>query len=219
MFEATLIPTNNNDFWITIVFIFLFAIIVFQNTFFNKNFRITNFLLFNRKYMTIYFLRHKIKFFTLFQLLFFSIQWFAGGLLLFLLNDKYVFYKSFSGFPLFLLFTLFIALFSFLKYALFLFIGFLFEQEKNSKKLIYEKVLYFNNITIWLVCLLVFFYYSKLTISLLYLVYFIVFLILIAYYLIIKNNKNIILSNLFYFILYLCTFELAPLILIGKMIL
>lgn len=216
MFEATPIFSNTNRFWITLVFIFLLIVMVFQNLFFNKKFTVTYFLLFKRKFISVYFLRTKIKIFTLFQSLFFSIQWVTGGLLLFLINKKYTFYTSLhSEFILFLLFVLSIIIFSGIKYAILLFLSFLFNKQKENKKLIYEKALYFNSITLWTSFLLVFFYYNNL--PALYIAYFVGVLIAVSYYLIIKNNKKLILNNLFYFILYLCTLEFAPLILIGKL--
>lgn len=216
MFRAAPIPFNVNHFWITLVFIFLLITMAFQNLFFNKQFMASYFLFFKNKFTTTYFLRTKIKIFTPFQLLFFSIQSITGGLLLFLINKKYAFYtSSLPDFALFLLFILSIITFCCVKYALLFFVSFLFNKQKENKKLVYEKIAYFNTVALWGSFLLVLFYYGNLPI--LYLAYFICILVLSSYYLIIKNNKKFILNNLFYFILYLCTLELAPLILIGKL--
>ena len=63
----------------------------------------------------------------------------------------------------------------------------------------------------------VLFQYSELNAS--YLYYFTVFLFAIRFLVHFLNNKNLIFNKLFYFILYLCAFEIAPLFVLFKLIL
>ncbi|NQV78269.1 MAG: DUF4271 domain-containing protein, partial [Lutibacter sp.] len=55
--------------------------------------------------------------------------------------------------------------------------------------------------------------------GLLFEITFLVFLLvlILRYVLILLNNKKLIFNNLFYFILYLCALEIAPLIIVLKL--
>lgn len=107
----------------------------------------------------------------------------------------------------------------FLYYSLKIVIDFVIIKTLQIKKIIrtfiYSKYIYLSGVAIWLFpCLLIDNYYFK-SPNLLY--FFIVFLFLLRFFLVLFNNKKLILNKLFYFILYLCTLEIAPLFIILKM--
>ena len=107
----------------------------------------------------------------------------------------------------------------FLRYFLGKLLAILFDLEKEHENITYLKMSYLSNF-----CLLIF----PLLILALYLFYdssiaaiivaaIAVFILLLYYILIVKNNQKVILKNLFYFILYLCALEVAPLIFLYKL--
>lgn len=74
---------------------------------------------------------------------------------------------------------------------------------------------YLYNVCLWTFPALIIFKYSYNSINALWI--FFALLLLIRFVLILVNNKKLILSNLFYFILYLCSFEIAPLLILYKL--
>ena len=78
---------------------------------------------------------------------------------------------------------------------------------------------YLSNLMLWSLPLILLSFYlqffksATLKITILFFIIMLVF----RYVLLLINNKKLILNNLFYFILYICTLEIAPLILILKL--
>lgn len=79
---------------------------------------------------------------------------------------------------------------------------------------LYSKFGYLKTLSIWLFPILIFNQYTFKSTSFLI----IIFLILIGFrfLLIIYNNKRLVVNKLFYFILYLCALEIAPLLILYK---
>lgn len=86
------------------------------------------------------------------------------------------------------------------------FLNFFFESKKT----------YLFSISIGVWFLNVIYFYSNYSIWMVWVGFFILFSI--RFFTIIITNKNLIFSHLFYFILYLCAFEIAPLLILYKMI-
>lgn len=112
--------------------------------------------------------------------------------------------------------SLFAFIFMFLSTKLILnyFLAHIFDIEKKIRYFLFTKSGYQYTLSIWLLPILVFYqyWYSNVTMLLV----FIALLLIFRVFLIIKNNKKLIFSNFFYFILYFCTLELAPLLIIYK---
>jgi hypothetical protein len=64
---------------------------------------------------------------------------------------------------------------------------------------------------------IILFFYTGLKVQ--FLAYFVIILFLIRIVFHLINNKKLILSKLFYFILYFCAFEIAPLFVLFKLML
>ncbi len=94
--------------------------------------------------------------------------------------------------------------------------GYLLGYDSQTSNYIFQKQSYFNYIAIWMLpVLLSITYYFKLTPLLIYIVVGVfLFLLLISITLTIANHRKLFFSMTYYFILYLCTFEIAPYILI-----
>ncbi|MBL4643311.1 MAG: DUF4271 domain-containing protein [Flavobacteriaceae bacterium] len=118
-------------------------------------------------------------------------------------------------------FTVFISVLGFVFIYLVLFLVLdvglakLFEVQNETSYLFSTKIAYLYNTSLILFPVLIIIYYSSLSISVLLFVFMMLFLLSLL--LLFVNNKNLILNKLFYFILYLCALEIAPLLIIYKM--
>ena len=95
----------------------------------------------------------------------------------------------------------------------------LFNLQKIYKKIIFEKINYLNAISLLVLPPLLFVIYTQNNYNFyLWITILISAILLITrYLLVLKNNKTLFFKNLFYFILYLCALELAPLVIILKL--
>jgi hypothetical protein len=118
-------------------------------------------------------------------------------------------------------FTVFVSVFSFvvvyLILSLVLDVGManLFEVQNETSYLFLTKIAYLYNTALILFPVLIITTYSSLGVAVLFLVFALFFLL--SMLLLFINNKNLILNKLFYFILYICALEIAPLLFIYKM--
>mgnify|MGYP000471712182 CR=1 FL=1 len=90
----------------------------------------------------------------------------------------------------------------------------LFEIQNETSYLFSTKIAYLYNTSLMLFPVLIVVNYSNLNLSVLFGVFILLFLLSLL--LMFVNNKNLILNKLFYFILYLCALEIAPLLIIYK---
>jgi hypothetical protein len=215
MFNAEeIIQTNNN--WITYVFIMVLIILAVLNTFFGKRLSRTNQMLLNKSFLQIYYNKEKGKLLTKNSFLFFTIQVLSISLLL------YLFFSTFSvkkfNFNTYLMLFAFVCSYFILRFLIGYFLAELFEIKNLFFKILFEKVNYLSNVILWILPLLLlssYITFSKVMVIKLTFLFFITLLIS-RYFMILNNNKKLILNNLFYFILYICALEIAPLILIVK---
>ncbi len=92
----------------------------------------------------------------------------------------------------------------------------LFSIQTQTVSFLTAKNIYTHTISLWVFPILILFYYTALP-KKIFLVFF-TFLIIMKLGLLVVNNKNLILSKLFYIILYICAFEIAPLFVLFKLI-
>lgn len=107
-----------------------------------------------------------------------------------------------------------VASFIFIRFIATLFIIKTLDIEEITRYFIFTKLGYMHTISIWLFPILVLYKFWFLNTQIL--LFFVCFLLIFRGFLVLKNNKNLIFSNFFYFILYFCTFEIAPLLIIYK---
>ena len=91
----------------------------------------------------------------------------------------------------------------------------LFSIQTETVSFLTAKSIYTHTISLWTFPLLILFFYAALPNQILF--GFILFLFVIKLALLFANNKNLILSKLFYIILYICAFEIAPPFLLFKL--
>ena len=91
----------------------------------------------------------------------------------------------------------------------------LFSIQTETVSFLTAKSIYTHTISLWTFPVLILFFYAALPNQILF--GFILFLFVIKLGLLFANNKNLILSKLFYIILYICAFEIAPPFLLFKL--
>ena len=217
MFEASKIIHQNND-WITLIFIFIFMVLTVLKVVYKK--RLSNGLTFfiSKKYLSIYYHKEKNKLLNLFQSLFFIVQLLVVSLIIYLANTYFHFQPKLLTFSGYILLFFGVALYFSLRYLIGLLFALLFDFKKEFRKIVYDKTNYLNNLILWILPFLVVSIYipeQKKFLEFTFLVF--ILLLILRYSLLLINNKNLIYNNLFYFILYLCALEIAPLIIVLKL--
>lgn len=86
--------------------------------------------------------------------------------------------------------------------------------KEQTRYLIFLQSGYMYSISLWLFPILILFNYCYT--NSIFLLFFICILLVYRGFLILRNNKKLIFNNFFYFILYFCSLELAPLLIIYK---
>jgi hypothetical protein len=104
------------------------------------------------------------------------------------------------------------------KYGIGKLISYLFELQNWQKSLIFTKISYFFSVNLYLLIFLVFvlYFFEKQAVYILIFFGLYAILLLIRYYHFLRLYKREIFSHLFYFILYLCALEIAPLLIAIK---
>ena len=206
---------NNID-WITaIIFSSILFMAIAKNLFYN---RFLNFILlpFNNKYIFMYNKKDKLLnwfniFFTIFQLLNFSLFIYLTSNILY--NSESELYPVVFSIILGLLF-----LFLFAKILLQMGGGFVFNNNKIISEFIFKKLSYLNHSSIIMLAANIILAYvlkdSKIVVFVS--IFLIVVVNVIGWITIIKNYQKVISSYFFYFILYLCALEIAPIVIIAN---
>jgi len=218
MFNSEEIVSFNNN-WVALVFIIILLILVGLNSFYGKRLARTNRMLLTKSYIQTYYNKDKIKFFNTFSSLLFIVQILSISLLLYLFilafNSKLIGVNI----VFFLNIVSIITAYFVLRYLVGFLLSNLFDLKDLFFKLSFEKSNYLYNVILWVLPMILLSTYAvvyKLTIVKLTVIFSLILLVF-RYVLVLLNNKKVILNNLFYFILYLCTLEIAPLIIILKL--
>ena len=218
MFEATKIIHQNND-WITIVIIVIFIVLTLVSLLFKERLSHGNTFFLSKKNSSIYFNKGKAKLLNLFQIALFIVQLLVLSLLLYLANLYFQVHIQSLNFESYILIFCSVGIYFLLRYLIGLFVAFLFNFNSQHTKIVYDKINYFNNVVLWILPLLILSIYAAKYQKIFLEITFVVFalLLILRYCLILLNNKKLIFNNLFYFILYLCALEIAPLIIVLKL--
>lgn len=202
--------------WITaILFSSLIFIVIVKSMFYN---RFIDFIVlpFNNKYIFIYNKKDKLLnwfqiFITIFQVCNFS---------LFIYLAIKIFSQSDYSLSISLYFIILglLVLFMLVKILLQLGNGFIFNSNKVISEFIFKKLTYLNYSSILMfmanVMLCYVFKDSK---NVVYLSIFLILLVnVIGWATALRNHQKFLQTNFFYFILYLCTLEIAPFVIIGS---
>ncbi|MBT8318309.1 MAG: DUF4271 domain-containing protein [Lutibacter sp.] len=218
MFEATKIIHQNSD-WITLVLVFIFSVLSISKLFFKDKINFVSTFFFSQNYLSILYSRDKNNIINWFQGVFFMNQILTLSLLLYLGSLYFNMHIDQLKINDFLLLTLGVGLYFALRYLVGFILAYLFNFKKEFNKIAYYKISYMNNIILWILPFIVFSVYINQYKNIIVSITLVIFLLLLLlrYILVIINNKKLIFNNLFYFILYLCALEIAPLIIILKL--
>ena len=206
--------------WISIVFLFLFAMLGVAKILFEKRFNLLIRNLVNNKYFSEYVV-DKALIFNYFNILFFVINTFTISLLLFFIVEKYYSDLVVSrDITLYFQIVFFVVTFRLLKQISVIILSFLTKKTALIKIFIFSKLGFESMISILLFALLVInFYFNKesdlglMLSALVFLVVSTIGYVVSAFR--IFNVKN---DAILYMLLYLCAFEIAPILIYIKLI-
>ncbi len=210
-------PLASYNNWVILVLIFMLFLLFVIKKYFNQRFSnqlrlITQKIWFpnlNKSYTLI------INFYNI---LFLLIICFSLAFILLIYIDNYTSFVVENSFYLFLKISFYLGLFFIFKQFLNLLFSVVFNLNLLMHKLVYIKISYLNFLGLFVFIWLPFVLFSNGINLFLFKIAGIITLLLAVYfyYLIIKNNLKVISKHFFYFILYLCTLEIAPIILLYK---
>ncbi|PRZ26481.1 DUF4271 domain-containing protein [Flavobacterium granuli] len=210
MIEHVLHPriTENKD-WITLLFVLSFAIIAITKSVYENRFGDFINLLFSDKYSKIYRDSSHLK--SGFTISLFLVQ--VISFAFFIQFSLSLFgYASKTDWILYIQIVTFLIFFILSKYLIEKIIATAFNIEEFVEQFNLQKVTYRTYIGLFILPInVILFYHDSISknIPLIIILMILVFNIL-AYLISIKNYQKLIFSKLFYFILYLCTLEIAP---------
>ena len=204
--------------WITLSLIGALLLLAIVKTAYPQRFEDFLSLLSSNKFMM--FRGKKNKAFHPFNILLFLVQLISISLLLYLFFN--FFWEETALDPLFVFIRIATAYGSFvmLKFGLEKIIANVFGLDDYIDSYLYQKISYRNFIGLILLipCLIFIYTYSPTAFALYTLLAIVVFINFFSLLLIYRKNQNLFTGNWFYFILYLCALEIAPYIILYKLI-
>lgn len=204
---------TNLEYWTTLILLFLFVIVFFLKVI-NAQLLKQHFSLLLQVPFTELEEYENFKNTNAYKLLMFlfftvTISFYVYKLNGFLDNNKEI------GIVVFGQFFLAVLAYFLIKSLLELLFANLFLIKKQIKIFLDSKWNYLFSLSFFLYIALIFHEYAKT--KLIYVFYFALFLFLLRFIFILITNKKLILNKLFYFILYICAFEIAPLFVLFKL--
>ena len=209
--EKIVINTN----WISIILVFLFAIIAVLKIIDGDKLKGYVFALFNKGFIEDE-VEENISFFSSFYSLLFIFSSSVLALVISLLVSETNKNTSFSLSSFFLISGTIWGYFT-IKSLFEIGIIRLFFIKKEVRFYVVSKFGYLYSISFFLIILFILFRFGPLNYSFFMAVTLGLFFLKFVFHVV--NNKNLVFSKLFYFILYLCAFEIAPLLIMFKLVL
>jgi len=209
--EKIVINTN----WISIILVFLFAIIAVLKIIDGDKLKGYVFALFNKGFIEDE-VEENTSFFSSFYSLLFIFSSVVLALVTSLLVAETDKNTSFSLSSFFLILGIIWSYFT-IKRLLEIGVIRLFFIKKEVRSYIVSKFGYLYSISFFLIILFVLFRFGPLNFSFFIVATLCLFFLKFVFQVV--NNKNLVFGKLFYFILYLCAFEIAPLLIMFKLLL
>ncbi|MDP2067546.1 MAG: DUF4271 domain-containing protein [Lutibacter sp.] len=218
MFEAKEIVHQNHH-WVSLVFLAILIFLTWAKVLYKDRLLHTASLFFANKYLFIYFSKEKNDIINLFQFLLFMAQILVLALILYFANNLWQFSAKLNALNGYLLLVAGVGLYFCFRYLIGLFLAEIFNIKNKFNRIVYDKVSYFNNLILWILPFLILSVYANIYKELSFKITFflLIILLILRYILVLANNKKLIVNNLFYFILYICALEIAPLAIILKL--
>jgi len=218
MFEAKEIIHQNHH-WVSLVFLAILIFLTWAKVLYKDRLLHTASLFFANKYLFIYFNKEKNDVINLFQFLLFMVQLLVLALLIYFANNLWQFSDKLNALNGYLLLVAGVGLYFCLRYLIGLFLSEILNIKSKYNRIVYDKISYFNNLILWILPFLLLSVYANIYKEFFFKITFfvLVILLILRYGLVLANNKKLIVNNLFYFILYICALEIAPLAIILKL--
>ncbi|MEM9361621.1 MAG: DUF4271 domain-containing protein [Bacteroidota bacterium] len=202
--------------WMTLTLVSSLLIMTLGKYLFKIKF--LNFLIlpFNNKYIVLS--NKKGRLLNWFHIFMTFFQYINLALFIFLIKRMWFGYLTEDTFYFFLITLAFVTVFHVLKILLQLFKSFAFNTQDMVWDLIYNKSTYFNySSLVMFVSNVLLIYVLKDSKTVIYVAIALILSInAIGLIKLVKNYQKVIINDLFYFILYLCALEIAPLVVIGS---
>ena len=200
--------TENKD-WATVLFVLSFAIIAITKSLYENRFGDFMNLIFSDKYSKVY--RDSSQLQSSFTISLFIVQIISVAFFIQLSLSSFG-YATKTDWVLFIQIFTFLIFFVLSKFLIEKIIGTAFNIEEFVEQFNLQKVIYRTYISLFILPInVILFYYDSISKNIpIVFISIILFISTITYLVSIKNYQNLILSKLFYFILYLCTLEIAP---------
>jgi len=199
---------ENKD-WATFLFVLSFVVIAVTKSAFENRFADFAKLIYADKYITVYKESSNLK--SAFTISLFFIQVISFAFFIHLSLSSFG-YASKTDWIIYIQIITLLIFFILSKYLIEKIIATAFSIEEFTEQFNLQKVTFRSYIGLLLLPINIFlFYYDNISKNILLFIIFIVLISIVLTYIIsIKNYQTTILSKLFYFILYLCVFEIAP---------
>lgn len=210
MSKIELIPriTENKD-WATLLFVIAFALLVVTKTAFENRFRDFINLLINNKYLKIY--KDSSNLMSWFTILLFVVQLISMSFFIQLVLSYFGYTTKTNWISFIQIFT-FLSFFILSKFLIEKIIATSFDIENFTEQFNLLKVSYRTYIGLLLLPVNIIMYYTNIVNTYAIIGIMIILLIIntVTYLVSLKNYQKLLLSKLFYFILYICALEIAP---------
>lgn len=206
--ELHLRVIENKD-WATILFVLSFVVIATTKSAFENRFADFAKLIYSDKYISIYKDSSNLK--SAFTISLFFVQLISLAFFIHL-SLSFFGYSSKTDWILYIRIITFLIFFILSKYLIEKIIATAFNIEEFTEQFNLQKVTFRTYIGLLLLPInIILFYYDNISRNILMFFLCIVLIVNVLTYLVsIKNYQNVIISKLFYFILYLCALEIAP---------
>ncbi|AKC20798.1 DUF4271 domain-containing protein [Flavobacterium psychrophilum] len=210
MRKTELIPRilENKD-WVTVLFLLAFALLVVTKTAFENRFRDFVNLLINDKYLKIY--KDSSNLMSWFTILLFVVQLISMSFFLQLVLS-YFGYTTKTNWITFIQIFTFLSFFILSKFLIEKIIATSFDIENFIEQFNLFKVSYRTYIGLLLLPVDIIMYYTNImnTYAIIGIMVILLMINAITYLVSLKNYQKLLLSKLFYFILYICALEISP---------
>jgi hypothetical protein len=200
--------TIENKDWATLLFVVSLILIVTVKTRYSQRFFLYLDLFYSDKYFKLFNKSEYVS--SSFNVLLYIVQIIAISFFIIIVLDQYTICSKYNGIVYLQIITALFVI-SMSKYFIEKIVAIIFEIDSIADVFNHYKMSYKSFFTLFLLPLITILYYNKVN----EIFVFILMIIVIAYNIItyiniLKFFKSKLISNLFYFILYLCTLEIAP---------
>mgnify|MGYP000852315589 CR=1 FL=1 len=202
--------------WITIIILMIITLLIFNKIRHPLKFNKLQTLLYSSGYIGSY-SKSIPLILSVFNIIFIFIFIIVISLLIFIATSLYGFNNNNDVIFFFKIF-IFALSYILVRFIIGFLLSILFEKEKEQQYFTFLKLSYLSSFSILILPLLIVNFYINSTIYS-HLVIILACLLLIYFFVLqIKNNHNLVFSNIFYFILYLCALEIAPYMIVYKLL-